>query len=112
MTTQDSPAPSSASAVSAVDSRALIKEAFAMEGIVEADCRSIFFDWALGLPSDVDQHAAIETLLGHYEPIEPDHPMIAVLKEGVGRREGGPDVSAASGRRRGGRRRNHPGDAG
>ena len=93
-----------------IDPRGLITDAFAMEGVVEADCRSIFFDWALGLDPSVDQRAAIETLIAQFADRDPNHPMHAVLLEGVGRREGAaiPRADDAGARRRGGRRRNHP----
>lgn len=91
----------------ALDPRGLISEAFRIEGIVEADCRSIFFDWALGLGAEQDPPAAIEALIARHADQPADHPMRLVLLEGLNRRAGvqagatGPD---APGRRRGGRR--------
>lgn len=62
----------------AFDPKGLIREAYNIEGITEAECRSIFLDWALSVsvPSDealpvlIDRHAA------------PGHPMTKVLEEG------------------------------
>ncbi len=80
----------------AVDPRGLILEAYRME-IGPKDCRTIFFDWALGLPGPAGE-AEIAALLAHYGPGHPDHPMTAVLREGLER-------AAAPQGRRGGRRR-------
>ena len=66
-----------------IDPRGLIEEAYRME-IGPEDCRTIFFDWALGLPEGAGR-AEVAALLDHYGPRHPDHPMTAVLREGVGR---------------------------
>ena len=89
----------------AADPRGLIREAFRIEGIGEADCRSIFFDWALGLGPEADMPALIEALLAHYAEAPADHPMRQVLLEGLNRRDG-VDAAASSGRRTGRRRAN------
>lgn len=47
-----------------------------------AEARSIFLDWMLGLPEG-DPRAEIERLLARYGTSAPDHPMTAVLREGV-----------------------------
>ena len=65
-----------------LDPRALIVEAYKIEGIVEADCRSIYFDWAMGASADRDMVADTKALLDFYESGAPDHPMTKVLKEG------------------------------
>ncbi len=78
------------------DPRGLIAEAFRMEGLYEPDCRSIFFDWALGLPADRDPRAAIEGQLARHADARTDHPMRKVLLEGL--------RDDAPARRRGGRR--------
>ena len=78
-----------------LDPRALIVEAYRIEGIVEADCRSIYFDWAMGASADRDMIADTKALLSFYEPDAPDHPMTKVLREGG---------SAVPGGRRRGRR--------
>ncbi len=79
-----------------VDPRGLMREAYRMD-IGPAEARSIFLDWAIGLP-DEDAGAAIDRLLATLGAAHPEHPMTAVLREG---RERGP----ATARRRGGRRR-------
>ena len=65
-----------------------------MEPLGPEDCRTIFLDWALGLP-DPAGPAEIAVLLAHYGPRHPGHPMTAVLREGLEtahpqRRRGGP----------------------
>ncbi|MXU66299.1 hypothetical protein [Oceanomicrobium pacificus] len=82
------------------DPRGLIREAFRIEGITEADCRTIFFDWALGMePETVKGH--LNLLIARYAAEPADHPMQAVLREG--------QAGAAAPKRRGGRRRITPG---
>ena len=44
--------------------------------------RSIFFDWALGLPADVDLSAATRALRTRYVDHGTEHPMNKVLSEG------------------------------
>lgn len=65
------------------DPRGLISEAYRMD-LGPEDCRTIFFDWALGLPGSAGP-AEIAALLAHYGPQHPDHPMTAVLREGLDR---------------------------
>lgn len=72
-----------AAQIAALDPRELIHEAYRIDGIVAPSCRSIYLDWALGLPADADGAAATAALLDHYAPQHPDHPMTAVLREGV-----------------------------
>jgi hypothetical protein len=66
------------------DPKGLIRESYRIEGISLDECRSIFMDWALSLPVDCDTQEAIRTVLLAYEAAE-DHPMSAVLGEGLGR---------------------------
>ncbi len=80
----------------AQDPRGLIVEAYAISGIGPEDCRSIFFDWALGKKEGTDAEAAA-ALLAHYGAAHPDHPMTALLREAI-------DAAARPGGRRGGRR--------
>lgn len=76
------------------DPRNLIREAYRIEGITLADCRTIFLDWALGREAQ-DPRRAIEALIEHYAaPAE--HPMTVVLNEAL--------ASPPSARRRGGAR--------
>ncbi|SFQ51759.1 hypothetical protein SAMN05421853_1088 [Roseivivax halotolerans] len=81
-----------------MDPKGLIREAYRIDGITAEDCRTIFLDWALTLPVEVDNGHAIETML-ELHGIE-GHPMTKVLREGLNtlqqpRRRGG-----ASGRGR------------
>ena len=76
------------------DPKGLIMEAYRIDGIEKAECRSIFLDWALSLPMEADTAATIRRLLSHYGSIAPDHPMTEVMKEGL--------VGMAAPRRRGG----------
>lgn len=66
-----------------LDPRGLIREAYRIEGIVGPSCRSIYLDWALGLPETQDAAAATAALLDRYAAAHPEHPMTAVLREGV-----------------------------
>jgi hypothetical protein len=82
-----------------VDPKGLIREAFRIDGITEAECRSIFVDWALSVAHE-DPRALIETLIARHGADAQGHPMLAVLTEGLAaparpRRRGG-----WSGRRR------------
>ena len=56
------------------DPKGLIREAYRIDGITLAECRSIFLDWALSLPAEADTTPAIERLSAHYGPDHPDHP--------------------------------------
>jgi len=78
-----------------IDKTGLIRESYAIEGISDPECRSIFVDWALKLPEAMTPKAAIERLLAHYGVGNEDHPMTTVLKEGM--------VDAGTPKRRGGR---------
>ena len=62
------------------DPRGLIAEAFEMPEITSQDCRTIFLDWAISLPSE-NMVASAAALAARFETAHPDHPMIAVLKE-------------------------------
>lgn len=65
------------------DPKGLIKECFLIDGITAAECRSVFVDWALSVPSDVDTQEALEALNAHYATAPEEHPMRAVLKESL-----------------------------
>lgn len=77
-----------------LDPKGLIREAYRIEGIVSAECRSIFLDWALSLPEGQDTQAAIAIMIARYAPDAPDHPMTEVLREAT--------ILATAPRRRGG----------
>lgn len=79
------------------DPKGLIREAFVIEGIGPGECRSIFLDWALGVPDARDTKDEVRRLIAHYENGAPaDHPMMRTLQAALEDR--GPPV------RRGGRR--------
>ena len=74
------------------DPKRLVAEAYRIEGITEAECRSIFLDWALSLEG-LSTHEALAQLLAAYGGDEA-HPMTKVLTEGLSvpatpRRRGG-----------------------
>jgi len=65
------------------DPKGLVRESYAIEGITAAECRSIFLDWALCLAPGTDLTEAARVLIAHYALPRPDHPMSAVLEEGL-----------------------------
>ena len=66
-----------------IDKTGLIREAYRIEGISAAECRSIFVDWAIKLPDTVPAHEAIARLLDEYDDGATAHPMTDVLREGL-----------------------------
>jgi len=82
------------------DPTGVIHEAYAIEGITVEECRSIFFDWAVGRASNAasgfDSVAAAKTLHAALGGKYPDHPMSKLLAEAA--------AAAPSARRRGRRR--------
>lgn len=80
--------------LSVIDRKGLIREAYRIDGITAGECRTIFLDWALSVPSEIEPKQAIEALLETYASQPVDHPMTTVLNEGlsaqpVARRRGG-----------------------
>ncbi|PVA11486.1 hypothetical protein DC366_00450 [Pelagivirga sediminicola] len=65
-----------------LDRKALIFEAYRIDGIKADECRSIFLDWAMSLPDGQDTQAAITHYLERYGADFPDHPMTQVLQQG------------------------------
>lgn len=65
------------------DPKGLIRESYRIDGIGDAECRSILVDWALSLPAGLDAGEALRAQYGRYAPDHPDHPMTAVLREGL-----------------------------
>ncbi|QOL83113.1 hypothetical protein [Pseudooceanicola spongiae] len=65
------------------DPKALIREAYQIEGIDDPECRSVLMDWALSLEDGQDQKAALEILMEKYGRAAPEHPMTALLQEGL-----------------------------
>ena len=87
------------------DPKGLIYEAYRIEGITAAECRSIFLDWALSLPDGRDPILVLPQLIAAYGADQPDHPMTHVLQEGQGagqkpRRRGGWKSRPRKGERR------------
>ncbi len=78
------------------DPKGLIRESYRIEGITDAECRSILVDWALGGETTVDHRAALARLVARYAAGAPDHPMSRLLIEAATAPDG-------SGTRRGGR---------
>ncbi|WP_370252053.1 hypothetical protein [Nioella sp.] len=68
----------------ASDPKGLIRESYRIDGITDGECRSIFMDWALSL-ADPDPVPHIAALIERYCRDAPDHPMSAVLREGLDR---------------------------
>ncbi|MGH1424737.1 MAG: hypothetical protein ACRBBU_08415 [Pseudooceanicola sp.] len=81
------------------DPKGLIREAYRIDAITAAECRSIFVDWALSLSDGMTAQDAMAHLIALYGQDAPDHPMSVILREG---RDGA--VEAAKRGRRGGRR--------
>lgn len=78
-----------------IDPKALIREAYRIEGIGPEECRSVFLDWALSLPVGADAHKAAAALVARYGVDAPDHPMTHVLRDA--------DTRVTGPKRRGGR---------
>ena len=66
-----------------VDPRGLIFEAYRIDGIAPKDCRTILLDWALGMPDGSAYSDALRKLHMMYSDEHPDHPMTAVIEEGL-----------------------------
>lgn len=81
-----------------LDPKGLIREAYRIEGISTEDCRTIFLDWVLSLPTDVENAEAIRGMLAAHGT--EGHPMTGVLREGL-------TTLQAPRRRRGGWRARH-----
>ena len=65
-----------------LDPKGLIFEAYRIEGITLAECRTIFLDWALSVPGTQVPAERIAALLDKYGRANPDHPMTQTLTEG------------------------------
>jgi hypothetical protein len=66
--------------VDADDPKGLIRESYRIDGIGDAECRSILVDWALSLPASVDPRAAMARLVQRHGAALPDHPMTVLLR--------------------------------
>ncbi|MEH7826535.1 hypothetical protein [Gemmobacter denitrificans] len=62
------------------DPKGLVRESYNIDGISDAECRSIFIDWALSLRMGVDSRPALAALIAHYGPGCDSHPMTLVLR--------------------------------
>lgn len=76
------------------DPKGLIQEAYRIDGITKPECRTIFLDWALSLPIEQETGQVLRDLIAEYEPKHLNHPMTAVMTEGL--------TGMAAPRRRGG----------
>jgi len=65
------------------DPKGLVRESYRIEGITDGECRSILVDWALSLPVDAPLRDGLRSLLAEYGTAHPDHPMTAVMTEGL-----------------------------
>ncbi len=63
-----------------LDPHGLIAEAYRIDGITSAECRSIFFDWAIGFEGRAEE--AAPKLFATYSADFPNHPMTVVLEQG------------------------------
>lgn len=82
-----------------LDPKGLIRESYRIDGIGTPECRSIFLDWAISVPTGSDSLALIRRLLVRYETDHPDHPMTGVLKAALGPQTGGVRRGGSRGRR-------------
>ncbi len=76
------------------DPKNLVRESYQIEGITLDQCRSILVDWALSVRHGLSMHDALRAVIAVYATGAPDHPMTAVLHEGLSapeepRRRGG-----------------------
>ena len=65
-----------------LDPKALILEAYQIDGITDGECRSIFLDWALSLPDGREPKDVLPLLLERYGKAAPNHPMTIVMQDG------------------------------
>lgn len=65
------------------DPKGLVRESYAIEGITEGECKSIFIDWALSLKTGVDPMEALRVLIAQYGPGRDDHPMTRILGQAL-----------------------------
>lgn len=65
------------------DPKGLVRESYRIDGITPGECRSIFVDWALSLPTGLPVPQAAGALIAAYGAGAPDHPMTAVLHQAL-----------------------------
>ena len=86
--------------LSEIDPQGLIGEAYRIRGIGASQCRSIFLDWLLKLPAGTDETEAMRLMLRIHAPLAaPEHPMTALLREGLSGRARPKRRGGARGRR-------------
>lgn len=78
------------------DPKGLVRESYNIDGITDAECRSIFVDWALSLPVGTDSTPALSLLLATYGSMQVAHPMTHVMTAAL-------ETPTPDARRRGGR---------
>ncbi|MEO0358785.1 MAG: hypothetical protein AAF386_10940 [Pseudomonadota bacterium] len=66
-----------------VDPKGLIRESYRIDGITEAECRTIFLDWAIQVPVGADATVHIQGCIDIYSLNQPDHPMTKTLHAGL-----------------------------
>ncbi|MGI9390705.1 MAG: hypothetical protein ACR2O1_11665 [Boseongicola sp.] len=81
------------------DPRGLIHESYRIKDIGEAECRSIFLDWAIGVPIGEDSAGYVRKLFAQYAAQHPDHPMTTVLHAALNEPERRGRRGGAGGRR-------------
>ena len=81
------------------DPKGLIWESYRIDGISAPECRSIFLDWAISLPTGEDSQRHVRRLLGLHGAEFPDHPMTQVLRDALGSEGARGRRGGAAGRR-------------
>ncbi len=84
------------------DPKGLIRESYRIDGITEAECRTIFLDWAIQVPVGQEAKSHIEAALAFHGKGHEDHPMTKTLQAGLD--------NSPKARRRGGRAARVPSD--
>lgn len=79
------------------DPKGLVREAYAMD-LGEAECRSVFLDWALSLPAGADPLPSVRALLDRHGA--EGHPMAGVLRAALAAPERQGRRGGRAGRRR------------
>ncbi len=64
------------------DPRGLIYESYRIAGITAGECRSVFLDWALGLPEG-DQKEHVVAMLTAHSLGAVNHPMTTILRDAL-----------------------------
>lgn len=67
----------------ACDPRGLISDAYRIDGISLEECRSIFLDWAIGVPDGENVIEHISLIYAQYSAQFTKHPMTSILYDGI-----------------------------